>query len=221
MKTPIRSMHAVLFLAGSVFSAHAALTTSVTSGSFSEMAGAITTDFGVSPVNNFGTVSGPLPSGYTGGGLFNFGPTSTLPNGISARPPGSEGNFWSIGTNSYQAGPGIVTLATPASYFGFLWGSPDAYNTVSFYDGSNLLGSFDGSAIKVPPNGDQTYAKFFNVFAGQGEQITRVVFTSTTNAFETDNHAIVSAVPEPETYAMLLAGLGLLGWHARRRQRKE
>ncbi len=30
----------------------------------------------------------------------------------------------------------------------------------------------------------------------------------------------VSAIPEPETYAMLLAGLGLLGFVARRRQRK-
>lgn len=30
----------------------------------------------------------------------------------------------------------------------------------------------------------------------------------------------VNAIPEPETYAMLLAGLGLLGWHARRRKMK-
>ncbi|MDP1573390.1 MAG: FxDxF family PEP-CTERM protein [Coxiellaceae bacterium] len=29
---------------------------------------------------------------------------------------------------------------------------------------------------------------------------------------------LVSAVPEPETYAMLLAGLGLLGFMARRRK---
>lgn len=29
----------------------------------------------------------------------------------------------------------------------------------------------------------------------------------------------VAAIPEPETYAMLLAGLGVLGWTARRRQR--
>jgi hypothetical protein len=27
----------------------------------------------------------------------------------------------------------------------------------------------------------------------------------------------VTAVPEPETYAMMLAGLGLVGWSARRR----
>ena len=30
--------------------------------------------------------------------------------------------------------------------------------------------------------------------------------------------AFISPVPEPETYAMLLAGLGMLGWLARRRQ---
>jgi hypothetical protein len=32
--------------------------------------------------------------------------------------------------------------------------------------------------------------------------------------------ATVTAVPEPETYAMLLAGLGLMGVVARRRQQK-
>jgi len=35
-----------------------------------------------------------------------------------------------------------------------------------------------------------------------------------------DDFTINTAVPEPETYAMLLAGLGLLGFAARRRQRK-
>jgi hypothetical protein len=33
--------------------------------------------------------------------------------------------------------------------------------------------------------------------------------------------AITSAVPEPETYAMMLAGLGLLGFMARRRMRRD
>ncbi len=35
-----------------------------------------------------------------------------------------------------------------------------------------------------------------------------------------DLHLSVAAVPEPSTYGMLLAGLGLLGYAARRRQRK-
>ena len=33
-----------------------------------------------------------------------------------------------------------------------------------------------------------------------------------------DNVAVVASVPEPETYAMLLAGLGLIGFIARRRE---
>jgi hypothetical protein len=32
---------------------------------------------------------------------------------------------------------------------------------------------------------------------------------------------LLTAVPEPETYAMLLAGLGLMGFVARRRKQKE
>ncbi|SIQ62618.1 PEP-CTERM protein-sorting domain-containing protein [Janthinobacterium sp. TND4EL3] len=42
---------------------------------------------------------------------------------------------------------------------------------------------------------------------------------STTGATFSANGSLVSAVPEPETYAMLLAGLGLLGCMARRRQK--
>jgi hypothetical protein len=40
-------------------------------------------------------------------------------------------------------------------------------------------------------------------------------------ATEINNHgqvAAVGSIPEPETYAMLLAGLGLLGFIARRRK---
>jgi choice-of-anchor A domain-containing protein len=39
-----------------------------------------------------------------------------------------------------------------------------------------------------------------------------------TNAFTAGVPGLVSAVPEPETYAMLLAGLGLMGFIARRRK---
>jgi hypothetical protein len=39
--------------------------------------------------------------------------------------------------------------------------------------------------------------------------------------FGTGGGAIVPGIPEPETYAMLLAGLGLLGLVARRRTRRQ
>jgi hypothetical protein len=223
----------VALLCGFSNMAHA-LTFTVTTGSFSSVAGAQTVDFGDSSplINNTGPVSGSLPSGilggvtysYSGGALFNFDGSSSLPNGISARPVGSTGNFWSIGPNpSAQQGPGVVHLGGGVKYYGFLWGSPDAngWNSLSFFDASTQLGlTLDGSAIKIPPNGDQSYAKYFNVFADPGEVITEVRFSANRNAFETDNHAFISAVPEPETYAMLLTGLGLMGFVARRRKQR-
>lgn len=45
--------------------------------------------------------------------------------------------------------------------------------------------------------------------AFDGNDIARIRLTAT---------SVIVAVPEPETYAMLLAGLGLVGWAARRRK---
>jgi hypothetical protein len=219
-----------------------ALTYTVTNDTFSAQAGAFTVDFGVSPINNSAPVAGNAAPGdvlvsgtgtginaginysYTDGALFNFNSSSSLPNGTSARPVGSTGNFWSIGvTPDTQDGPGVVNLGAGVSYYGFLWGSPDVngWNTVSFYNGNTLLGSYGGASILNPPNGNQNFARYFNVFAGQGEVITKVSFAANTNAFETDNHAFIAAapIPEPEIYAMMAAGLGLMGFVARRRQR--
>jgi len=210
-----------------------ALTTSTTLGPTSNQAGAYTVTFGVSDINNDSFASLSLPSGteggvsysYTGGALYNYdSSTTTFPGGISARPVGSTGNYWSIGTRPVeQNGPGIVSFDSGVSYYGFLWGSPDGdgWNTVDFYDGDQLLGSFDGSAVLFPPDGDQTFSAYFNVFAGAGETITKVSFSANRNAFETDNHAFIAAVPEPEIYAMMGVGIGIMGWVTRRNKRKQ
>ena len=89
---------------------------------------------------------------------------------------------------------------------------------MTFWNGNTQLASFDGSIVKQPADGNQSYARYFNVFTEGAEKITRVTFSSNSNAFETDNHAFIAAVPEPETYAMLLAGLGLMGAMVRRRK---
>lgn len=205
-----------LLLGGTASHAHT-LFVSATPGPYSSAPGAWNLDFGSSQVQNDGPLSAGLPNGafggnsysYSGGALFNFDSSSTLPQGVSARPPGSTGNLWSIGTSPVaQNGPGVVTFTSGVQYFGFLWGSPDAYNHVSFFNGNELLGKFDGSAILIPPNGDQTFSAYFNAFAGPGQSISKIVFTSTNNAFETDNHAFISAVPEPSTVALLGAALG-------------
>lgn len=52
---------------------------------------------------------------------------------------------------------------------------------------------------------------------GEGDQAlkARVYFNEASNGY----HLLIAAVPEPETYAMLLAGLGMIGFAARRARR--
>jgi hypothetical protein len=213
-----------------------AVTTSVTTGATSSEAGASTITFGTTPTtNNTGSVVGSATSGdtvatgtlagvtytYVDGALFN---NSVLISGVAARPVGSDGNYYSVGNTGTQQGTGTLTFSQGLSYFGFLWGSPDAGNEVSVFSGATKLATFNGTAVKNPANGDQNYARFFNIFAGAGQSITKVTFAYNGKAFETDNHAFIAAVtpvPEPETYAMLLAGLGLMGVVARRKANRK
>lgn len=48
-------------------------------------------------------------------------------------------------------------------------------------------------------------------------------WTNASNPLDTVSGSVnftVAAIPEPETYAMMLAGLGLMGFMARRRKQK-
>jgi hypothetical protein len=122
------------------------------------------------------------------------------------------------------AGTALLDLGGAFKKLSFYWGSIDRYNTVEFFTGANgsgtSLGAFAGDAIPAAPaNGDQGSALnnrrvFFN-FGGDTAQSVR--FTSSNIAFELDN--IATAVPEPSTWATLLAGMTLVGMSMRRRER--
>ena len=185
-----------------------AITVSVTTGATSPVAGALTDTF---------DAGASIDLSISGGRFFG-----ASIGGVTARPPGSTGLFWSIGITGNQAGPGIVDLDGPAIYYGFLWGSPDTFNIVSFYNQGRLLQSFGGGDVFTSANGFQgSFAAGQYVgFRAEGSQVfDEVRFVSNGNAFETDNHAVLaSPIPEPETYALMLAGLGVVGWMARRRR---
>ena len=136
--------------------------------------------------------------------------------GWAAQPAGSTGNYMSVGPSGSQPTMETLTFGAGASYFGMLWGSPDDYNTFTV---TTNLGEFSytGALISNPANGNRLISGFANFTADSGEFITGVKWQSGSNAFETDNHAVV-AVPEPETYALMLAGLAAVGFIARRRR---
>ncbi len=90
--------------------------------------------------------------------------------------------------------------------------SIDGYGTVTF-DVSALVNSWvDGSnaihAIAFTGKNDTSGNQFLHGFLNNDNGGTAMGYTFLT----------VTAVPEPETYAMLLAGLGMTGWMVRRRK---
>lgn len=107
--------------------------------------------------------------------------------------------------NIYALDSGTWTL------LGSLGGGSDIWSYTTFTLGSNFYDDIaSGLQVKVDIDSTHTY----NFWA----------LTLAKSVLVVDGGTLpppVPGIPEPETYAMLLAGLGLLGLAARRRGRKE
>jgi hypothetical protein len=160
-----------------------------------------------------GQYAAPFLSGGNGAGFGNpIG--SNQANGLDSSTYLTTG---STTTNGNAA----VELLLPGSqlYFGLLWGSVDAYNTLRFYDGATLVGQVTGSDVLASPNGDQGLNGTVYVNISSTTAFNRVVATSAGYAFEFDNLAFNESVPVPEPASLLLVGVALLGAGTRLRRR--
>lgn len=102
---------------------------------------------------------------------------------------------------------GSATYAPTFSIFGMNVAAPAvSFSSVSLYLGNVLSGSSSGTSFSFANLAAGTYSlkASGSVAGGQGNFIAA--------------EYQVSAVPEPETFAMLLAGLGVMGAIARRRK---
>jgi hypothetical protein len=130
------------------------------------------------------------------------------------------GNFLAAGPTPGHPATLDFTPSGGVSYISFLWGSPDMYNDLTVVSTAGTQ-HFTVAGLGFPvTNGDQSFSQYVQFTAAPGVRITSLSFENvpSINAFETANYSL-TPIPEPETYALMLAGLGAMGFVARRRKR--
>jgi hypothetical protein len=157
------------------------------------------------------------------GGLY-AAPFVSGSNGIGFGAPDQAVGADTTKYLSTGIGSIVLSFTTNQTYFGLLWGSVDNYNTLSFYDNNDLVGSFTGTQIWASANGNQDQQGTFYVnFTNTDGTFNKVVASSTQYAFELDNIAYkgptstTHGVPDGgNTVAMLGFVLAGLAWVRRK-----
>ena len=194
---------AVLALAGS---AHAAVTFTSTPFDAGVPAGRTLVD----------DFTAPIASGYSlTGGVVEQGTTP----GYAAAPAGDTSNYLAVTKDQYATLSSDRDLSALSVYIG----SIDAYNYIAFAEGTKLVQLFTGAQLVPGPisdpnagaNGDQSSGMTNRLFDFDlsAAPVNTVYFGSTDYSFEFDNIAAttVSAAPEPSSWALMIAGVGLIG----------
>jgi len=144
--------------------------------------------------------------------------TPNFGNGFSGISNTTIGNLYGFNVTTgganwlgFPGGSATFSFAKPDHVFGaYFTGLQTVWGptlTISFNDGAPQTVN-----VPIPTNGGSEYFGFTDTSSFSSVTITR----PGNDAWGMDN-VTVAAVPEPETYAMLLAGLGMMGFIVRRK----
>lgn len=173
--------------------------------------------------------TGGLSAGEVLYASFDPGSTGTLSGSGYQIMTGSDGNGADPAIGG-QGDPYLSVLGGGSANFTFAglsslgldYGSADDYNlfTLTFATGPDqvLTGS---QIITDTANGDQSAPRTngrLTFTATDGNAITGLTLTSSSNSLEVDNFGVKNAVPEPGTWAMMLIGFGAVGASLRRKR---
>ncbi len=132
------------------------------------------------------------------------------------------GTYVSTGTGTVT-----FTFATPQTFFGLLWGSVDASNSITFSGGNTPSTTFTGATLNtlstpgfVGAIGDQGYGGSEYVEFTDTGDFNTVTLTSGQISFEGAEFTSNAATPEPAFYGLVGSGLAIFGTVLNRRRRK-
>jgi len=184
---------------------------------------ALSSTAGASVTGGLGTGGGTFlalsSAGLAGGSVATLSGGTVYANDqpFADIPKGTVTDFLAAGVLAGQ--PATLTFTSPVSYLGFLWGSPDLYNLLTIIS-TDISQVFTVASLGFSvTDGNQAFSQYVQFASAPGSKITGVVFSNkpAQDAFEVANFS-VNTIPEASTYALMLAGLGIVGFVARRRR---
>jgi hypothetical protein len=143
-------------------------------------------------------------------------------------PQGDSTPYLAVGANGAESA--VLDFSSflgeqDVSQFSFFWGSIDTYNTLQLLSRSGaVLYAMTGAALPPAPAGQSlalTNRRVTFTLTGADMELGGLRFTSSRPAFEVDTLSfatLTASVPEPATWALMIAGFGAAGATLRRRR---